>query len=89
MKKINTDVSSKHNSVSFPEPNPKWGREEETEVFAQKTKLFRQGKLSEDEFRRFRLQHGAYGSRLQMNDSMVRIKVPSGEITPTQIEKIA
>lgn len=89
MKKINTNVNSKNNSVSFPEPNPKWGREEETEVFAQKTKLFRQGKLSEDEFRRFRLQHGAYGSRLQMNYSMVRIKVPSGEISPMQIEKIA
>jgi sulfite reductase (ferredoxin) len=52
-------------------------------------KLFRTGKLSEDDFRRFRLQHGAYGSRLQMDYSMVRIKIPAGEILPTQLEKLA
>src|ERR687884_1435964 len=75
--------------LSKPKPNPKWGREEESEIFATKVKLFRQGKISEDDFRRFRLQHGAYGSRLHLDYSMVRIKVPAGEITPDQIEKIA
>ena len=75
--------------ISRPKPNPKWGREEEGEIFAQNVKRFRQKKLSEDDFRRFRLQHGAYSSRLQMNYSMVRIKVPSGEISPEQLEKIA
>jgi sulfite reductase (ferredoxin) len=88
-KTIVNNASSKQRNVSFPRLNPRWGREEETELFAQKVKLFRQGRLSEDEFRRFRLQHGAYGSRLQMNYSMVRIKIPSGEITPEQLEKIA
>src|ERR671923_151842 len=82
-------VNSRQKGVSLPKPNPKWGREEETEVFAKKVKLFRQGKISEDDFRRFRLQHGAYGSRLHMDYSMVRIKVPGGEMTPDQIEKIA
>ena len=72
-----------------PKSNPKWGEEEETEIFGQNVKLFRKGKISEDDFRRFRLQHGAYGSRLQQNYSMVRIKVPSGEMTPEQLEKIA
>jgi len=71
-----------------PKTNPKWGKEEETEIFGQNVKLFRKGKISEDDFRRFRLQHGAYGSRLQQNYSMVRIKIPSGEITPEQLEKI-
>lgn len=80
---------SKQRGVSPPKPNPKWGREEETEYFAKKVKLFRQGKISEDDFRRFRLQHGAYGSRLHADYSMVRIKIPSGEITADQIEKIA
>jgi sulfite reductase (ferredoxin) len=82
-------IGPKHKNISFPKLNPKWGREAETEVFAQNVKRFRQGKLSEDDFRRFRLQHGAYGSRLQMNYSMVRIKIPSGEINPEQLEKIA
>jgi sulfite reductase beta subunit-like hemoprotein len=70
-------------------PNPRWGREEETEIFARNVRLFRQGKISDDDFRRFRLQHGAYGSRLRMDYSMVRIKVPGGEITTEQLEKIA
>ena len=77
------------NSKSSPKPNPRWGREEETEIFAKNVRLFRQGKISDDDFRRFRLQHGAYGSRLRMDYSMVRIKVPGGEITPEQLEKIA
>jgi sulfite reductase (ferredoxin) len=79
-------INSKH---ATPKPNPRWGREEETEMFAKKVRLFRQGKISDDDFRRFRLQHGAYGSRLRMDYSMIRIKVPGGEITPEQLEKIA
>jgi sulfite reductase (ferredoxin) len=92
---LNNNVKTAGNSnpiqkgISRPKPNPKWGREEEGEIFAQNVKRFRQKKLSEDDFRRFRLQHGAYSSRLQMNYSMVRIKVPSGEISPEQLEKIA
>lgn len=82
-------AGQKQKGVSPPKPNPRWGKEEETEFFAKKVKLFRQGKISEDDFRRFRLQHGAYGSRLHADYSMVRIKVPSGEITADQIEKIA
>lgn len=72
-----------------PKSNLRWGKEEETEIFGQNVKLFRKGKMSEDDFRRFRLQHGAYGSRLQQNYSMIRIKIPSGDITPEQLEKIA
>lgn len=92
---LNYNVKTSGNSnpiqkgISRPKPNPRWGREEEGEIFAQNVKRFRQKKLSEDDFRRFRLQHGAYSSRLQMNYSMVRIKVPSGEISPEQLEKIA
>ena len=72
-----------------PKSNSRWGKEEETEIFGENVKLFRKGKMSEDDFRRFRLQHGAYGSRLQQNYSMIRIKIPSGDITPEQLEKIA
>ncbi|HSE99568.1 MAG TPA: nitrite/sulfite reductase [Nitrososphaeraceae archaeon] len=80
----------KHKKDSFAKPTKeKWGLEKETENFANKVKLYRQGKLSDDDFRRFRLQHGAYGSRLRPDYSMIRIKVPSGEITPEQLEKIA
>ena len=62
---------------------------EEADNFARTVKLFRQGKYSEDSFRRFRLQHGAYGTRLSSDYAMVRIKLPAGEVYPQQIEKIA
>ena len=89
MKKSRVAASAVKSKSAAPKPNPRWGREEETEVFAKNVRLFRQGKISDDDFRRFRLQHGAYGSRLRMDYSMVRIKVPGGEITPEQLEKIA
>jgi sulfite reductase (ferredoxin) len=89
---LKTRKNSSHShqkNIPKPRPTPRWGKEEETNIFAEKVKLFRTGKLSEDDFRRFRLQHGAYGSRLQMDYSMVRIKVPAGEILPIQLEKLA
>ena len=89
MKKNEELTKVKHEKGSFVKPREKWGLEKETDNFANKVKLYRQGKLSDDDFRRFRLQHGAYGSRLRPDYSMIRIKIPSGEITPEQLEKIA
>lgn len=66
-----------------------WGIPEEVTTFAEIEKLYRQKKISEDEFRRFRLQNGAYGSRMQVDYSMVRVKVPSGIITSEQLTKFA
>lgn len=66
-----------------------WGRPEEVNTFAEIVKLYRQKKISEDEFRRFRLQNGTYSSRMQSDYTMVRIKVPSGILTPEQLEKLA
>ena len=70
-------------------PRINWARAEEAENFAKTVKLFRQGKIDPDSFRRFRLQHGAYGTRMTDDYAMVRIKIPAGEIYPHQIEKIA
>ena len=70
-------------------PNIDWSRREEADNFANTVKLFRQGKIEPDTFRRFRLQHGAYGTRMTDDYAMVRIKVPAGEIYPHQLEKIA
>lgn len=89
MKKNEELTKINHEQGSFVKPKENWGLEKETNNFANKVKLYRQGKLADDDFRRFRLQHGAYGSRLRPDYSMIRIKVPSGEITPDQLEKIA
>ena len=74
---------------NLPKPKINWGRLEEADKFAENVKLFRRGLISSDDFRRFRLQHGAYGSRMTDNYSMVRIKIPAGEIYPEQLERIA
>ncbi len=70
-------------------PKINWARVEEAENFAKTVKLFRQGKIDSDSFRRFRLQHGAYGTRMTDDYAMVRIKLPAGEIYPNQLEKLA
>ena len=66
-----------------------WSRIEEADNFANTVKLFRQGKYDEASFRRYRLQHGAYGTRMTSDYAMVRIKLPAGEVYPDQIEKIS
>ena len=42
--------SDRDESLPLPKANPQWGREEETEIFRQKVKQFRRGKISEDDF---------------------------------------
>ncbi|TLX94929.1 MAG: nitrite/sulfite reductase [Thaumarchaeota archaeon] len=74
---------------NLPKPKINWAKVEEAERFAEMVKLFRQGKINRDDFRRFRLQNGAYGSRMTDDYSMIRIKIPAGEVYPEQLEKIA
>ena len=82
-----SDLTQSSSNSSDPKIN--WSRIEEADNFAKTVKLFRQGKYDEDSFRRFRLQHGAYGTRMTGDYAMVRIKIPAGEIYPHQLEKIA
>lgn len=82
-----SDLKQSYPDSSKPKIN--WARIEEAEDFANTVKLFRQGKYDEDSFRRYRLQHGAYGTRMTNDYAMVRIKLPAGEIYPYQLEKIS
>ncbi|GBC72692.1 Sulfite reductase [ferredoxin] [archaeon HR04] len=66
-----------------------WGLPEEVTSVEEMVRLYREGKISEDEFRRFRLQHGMYGSRLNKDYTMVRIKVPAGILYPDQLIRLA
>lgn len=84
---MTTDLKQAHPDSKKPSVN--WAKIEEAENFAKTVKLFRQGKYDEDSFRRFRLQHGAYGTRMTGDYAMVRIKIPAGKIYPNQLEKIA
>jgi sulfite reductase (ferredoxin) len=84
-----TIANLKQSSPDSKLPRENWAKIEEAENFAKTVKLFRQGKIDADIFRRFRLQHGAYGTRMTDDYAMVRIKIPAGEIYPVQLEKIA
>jgi sulfite reductase (ferredoxin) len=84
-----TIANLKQSSPDSKIPRENWAKIEEADNFAKNVKLFRQGKIDQDIFRRFRLQHGAYGTRMTDDYAMVRIKIPAGEIYPNQIEKIA
>ena len=70
-------------------PKVNWARIEESDHFAEMVKKFRQGKLEPDLFRRFRLQNGAYGTRMTDDYAMVRVKLPAGEVYPHQLERLA
>ena len=74
---------------SSKKPKIDWSRREEADNFADTVKLYRQGKIDHDSFRRYRLQHGAYGTRMTDDYAMVRIKIPAGQIYPHQLENIA
>ena len=76
-------------SVDPVSPKINWARSEEADNFAETVKLYRQGKYDEASFRRFRLQHGAYGTRMTSDYAMVRVKLPAGEIYPKQFEKLS
>jgi len=84
-----TTSNLKQSRLDLVNPKINWSRVEEADNFAKKVKLFRQGKYDADSFRRFRLQHGAYGTRMTGDYAMVRIKIPAGEIYPYQLEKIS
>jgi len=71
------------------EPKIDWSQIEEADNFAKAVQMFREGKYNEDSFRRLRLQHGAYGTRMTGDYAMVRIKIPAGQIYPAQLEKIS
>ena len=54
--------------------------------FRDQTRRYLAGKLSEDEFRPLRLQNGLY---VEKNGPMLRIAIPYGQITATQLDKLA
>ncbi len=77
------------NITNNPSHKNNWANTDEVEYFAKMVRLYRQGKVDVDSFRRFRLQHGAYGTRMTDDYAMVRIKIPAGVIYPNQLIKIA
>ncbi|HTX36331.1 MAG TPA: nitrite/sulfite reductase [Bryobacteraceae bacterium] len=60
---------------------------EEIETFRRRAQEFLDGKITENDFRPYRLKHGIYGQR-QAGVQMVRCKIPSGLLTAQQAEQL-
>jgi len=67
---------------------PSYAQQEEIDTFDEFVQRFWRKQISEQEFQRFRLQHGVYGQR-QEGVQMVRIKIPWGGLTAEQLEALA
>jgi len=59
---------------------------EELDIFEQTVRDYLDGRIDEDPFRVFRLNHGVYGQRQGGRNQMVRVKIPYGRVTPEQLE---
>ena len=61
---------------------------EDIELFRSQADAFLAGKLTDDQFRAFRLRRGVYGQR-QADVQMIRTKVPGGRLTADQMRQLA
>lgn len=74
--------------VEVGEPRDSWADEAELDTFDRFVEDFWAGRVNPDDFKRFRLQHGVYGQR-QQDVQMVRVKIPWGGLTATQLDRLA
>ncbi len=66
-----------------------FAKEAEVDKFVSMLTQFEKGEIGADEWRAFRLVHGAYGQRQEGDLSMLRIKIPQGILTGLQLRAIA
>jgi sulfite reductase beta subunit-like hemoprotein len=62
---------------------------EELDIFERTVSEYLDGRVDEDTFRVFRLNHGVYGQRQGGRNQMLRVKIPHGRITPEHLETFA
>ena len=61
---------------------------EELDTYERTLAEYLDGRVDEDVFRVFRLNHGIYGQRQGGRNQMVRVKIPYGRVTPEQLEML-
>lgn len=81
MPSMSTQQSAPKQADAFAD----WSTKEDVEGFAAMLKEYREGRYPENEFRRYRLHNGAYSVRMSEDYSMMRVKVPAGHVTPSQL----
>jgi sulfite reductase beta subunit-like hemoprotein len=61
---------------------------DELDIFERTLQDYLDGRVEEDVFRVFRLNHGVYGQRQGGRNQMLRVKVPHGRVTAEQLEML-
>jgi sulfite reductase beta subunit-like hemoprotein len=62
---------------------------EELDIFERTTAEYLDGRVDEDTFRVFRLNHGVYGQRQGGRNQMLRVKIPHGRVGPEHLDTFA
>src|SRR5215217_6268946 len=76
------------NPMTFGRPRLDFASEHDIDEFVDMLGKYERGEVTPDEWRRFRLVRGTYGQR-QDNVQMLRIKIPQGIVTSSQMRALA
>src|SRR5829696_2387025 len=76
------------NPMTFGRPRLDFASEHDIDEFVDMLGKYERGEVTRDEWRRFRLVRGTYGQR-QDNVQMLRIKIPQGIVTSSQMRALA
>src|SRR3977135_3485056 len=63
--------------------------EKDLDAFVSKLGQFERGEIAPDAWKTFRLLNGVYSQRQEGDAMMVRVKIPQGILTPTQLRALA
>ena len=66
-----------------------FAREADVDRFVEMLAKFERGEIGPDEWRAFRLVHGAYGQRQEGDLSMLRVKIPQGILSAEATRAVA
>src|SRR6187399_313164 len=76
------------NPMTFGRPRLNFASEHDIDEFVDMLGKYERGDISPEDWRRFRLVRGTYGQR-QDNVQMLRIKIPQGIVTASQMRTLA
>ena len=76
------------NPMTFGRPRLDFAKQHDIDEFVDMLGKYERGEIAPEEWRRFRLVRGTYGQR-QDNVQMLRIKIPQGIVTSSQMRALA
>ena len=82
-------MSAVDDATTFGRTRLSFANEAEIDEFVDTLRRFEDGALTPDAWRRFRLVRGTYGQRQPEDVHMVRVKIPQGLLTSTELRALA